>query len=80
MDMVNRTPVSEKAKQFIKLLKKEENVDYNYLREVFRTVRKELDIKVNSSIPKKLLMYQLKMNLVSIMKLFGNLEICVIWL
>ncbi|MBK2084383.1 tyrosine-type recombinase/integrase, partial [Francisella noatunensis] len=52
--MVNRTPVSEKAKQFIKLFKKEENVDYNYLREVFRTVRKELNIKVNSSTPKKL--------------------------
>jgi integrase/recombinase XerD len=52
--MTTRTPVSEKAKQFVKLLKKEENVDYNYLREVFRTIRKELNIKVNSSTPKKL--------------------------
>jgi integrase/recombinase XerD len=52
--MTIRTPVSEKAKQFIKLLKKEDNVDYNYLREIFRTVRKELNIKVNTGAPKKL--------------------------
>lgn len=38
-----RTPVKQKAKQFAKLLKKE-NPDYNYLRELFRYLRQELDI------------------------------------
>lgn len=40
---MTRTPVREKAKQFAKLLLKE-NPDYNYLRELFRHLRKELDI------------------------------------
>lgn len=53
MTAVNRTPVREKAKQFSKLLKKE-NPDYNYLRELFRHIRKELDVKVDHSSPKKL--------------------------
>ena len=35
-----RTAASEKAKAFIKLLKKEKNVDYNYLREIFRKIRR----------------------------------------
>ncbi len=30
------------------------NPDYNYLREVFRQSRKELDVQVNTSAPKKL--------------------------
>ncbi|CAO5682439.1 MAG: Tyrosine recombinase XerC [Holosporales bacterium] len=38
-----RTPVREKAKQFAKSLLKE-NPNYNYLRELFRHLRKELDI------------------------------------
>ncbi len=42
-----RTPVKEKAKEFAKLLKKE-NPDYNYLRELFRNLRRELNV---SSIP-----------------------------
>jgi len=45
--------VKEKAKQLIKLLKPE-NPDYNYLREVFRQIRKELDVQVNTGPPKKL--------------------------
>ena len=49
----NRTPVKEKAKQLIKLLKPE-NPDYNYLREVFRQIRKELDVQVNTGSPKRL--------------------------
>ena len=46
-------PVKEKAKQLIKLLKPE-NPDYNYLREVFRQIRKELDVQVNTGSPKRL--------------------------
>jgi integrase/recombinase XerD len=38
-----RTPVREKAKQFVKQLKKEEP-DYNYLRELFRHIRSEMNI------------------------------------
>jgi integrase/recombinase XerD len=53
MTETNRTSVKEKAKQLIKLLKPE-NPDYNYLREVFRQVRKELDIQINTAAPKKL--------------------------
>lgn len=48
-----RMPVKEKAKQLIKLLKAE-HPDYNYLREIFRQIRKELNIQVNTSTPKKL--------------------------
>ena len=49
-----RTPVRDKAKQFSKLLKKEQP-DYNYLREVFRHIRREMGIKVDSGQePKKL--------------------------
>lgn len=40
-----RTPVKQKAKQFSKLLR-QENPDYNYLREIFRHLRRELDIPV----------------------------------
>lgn len=43
-DMMTRTPIREKAKQFAKLLTKE-NPDYNYLRELFRHVRFELGIE-----------------------------------
>jgi integrase/recombinase XerD len=53
MSEKQRTPVKKKAKQFLKLLKNED-VDYNYLREIFRTVRKELNLSVNSKAPKKL--------------------------
>lgn len=38
-----RTSVQQKAKQFAKLLHKE-NPDYNYLRELFRNLRRELSI------------------------------------
>ena len=53
MTETNRTPVKEKAKQLIKLLR-QENPDYNYLREVFRKIRKELDVQVNTGTTKKL--------------------------
>lgn len=53
MTQKNRTSVKEKAKQLIKLLKSEDP-DYNYLREVFRQIRKELNVKVNTGAPKKL--------------------------
>ena len=42
--ITSRTPVREKAKQFSKLLVKE-NPDYNYLRELFRHIRSELQIE-----------------------------------
>lgn len=53
MTETKRTSVKEKAKQLIKLLKPE-NPDYNYLREIFRQIRKELNVQVNTSTPKKL--------------------------
>ena len=53
MTEINRTPVKEKAKQLIKL-RRQENPDYNYLREVFRQIRKELDVQVNTGTTKKL--------------------------
>jgi integrase/recombinase XerD len=40
-----RTPVAQKAKQIVKLLR-DENPDYNYLREIFRHVRKTLEVKL----------------------------------
>lgn len=40
-----RTPVRQKAKQMAKLLK-QEYPDYNYLRELFRHLRKELEVEV----------------------------------
>lgn len=43
--MTERTPVRLKAKQISKLLR-EENPDYDYLRELFRHLRKELSIEI----------------------------------
>lgn len=40
-----RTPVRQKAKQLAKLLR-QENPDYDYLREIFRHLRKELSVNV----------------------------------
>jgi len=48
-----RTPVREKAKYFCKHLKKE-NPDYNYLRELFRHIRKNLNVEVGRDKEKKL--------------------------
>jgi integrase/recombinase XerD len=42
--ITTRTSIQEKAKQFAKILIKE-NPDYNYLRELFRHIRFELEIK-----------------------------------
>lgn len=53
MSTTQRTPVREKAKQFSKQLKKE-NPDYNYLKELFRHIRKELGVEVDKGAPKKL--------------------------
>ena len=50
---ITRTPVRDVAKQFAKKLKKEQP-DYNYLKEIFRHIRAELDVKVNVGTPKKL--------------------------
>lgn len=47
-----RTPVKEKAKEIAKLLKKE-NPDYNYLRELFRNLRRELNVS-SSPVQRKL--------------------------
>lgn len=52
MNDVIRTPVREKAKQFAKQLIKE-NPDYNYLRELFRHIRFELEITPDKQ-PKRL--------------------------
>lgn len=48
----HRTPVKEKAKQLLKLLKTEDP-DYNYLREIFRHIRKELNVTVTTGSPPK---------------------------
>ena len=48
-----RTPVREKAKYFCKHLKAEKP-DYNYLRELFRHIRKNLNIEVESGKERKL--------------------------
>ena len=53
MSTTQRTPVREKAKQFSKQLKKEDP-DYNYLKELFRHIRKELGVEVDKNTPKKL--------------------------
>lgn len=53
MNLINRTPVRDKAKHLCKLLKKEQP-DYNYLREIFRHIRKEMNIKIDSGASKKL--------------------------
>jgi integrase/recombinase XerD len=50
---IKRTPVREVAKQVAKKLKKEQP-DYNYLKELFRHLRTELDVKVSKGTPKKL--------------------------
>ena len=46
MSEITRTPVRQKAKQIAKLLLPE-NPDYDYLRELFRHLRKELNVEVN---------------------------------
>jgi integrase/recombinase XerD len=53
MTTIQRTPVREKAKQLSKQLK-QENPDYNYLRELFRHIRKELHVEVDKGTPSKL--------------------------
>jgi integrase/recombinase XerD len=45
MTAIERTPVRQKAKQLAKLLKPE-HPDYDYLRELFRHLRKELSIEI----------------------------------
>lgn len=45
MKNINRTPVREKAKQ-IALLLSQEQPDYDYLRQLFRHLRKELSVSV----------------------------------
>lgn len=42
---LNRTPVRQKAKQIAKVLR-QENPDYDYLRELFRHLRKELKVDI----------------------------------
>jgi integrase/recombinase XerD len=53
MTATKRTPVREKAKQFVKQLKKEQP-DYNYLRELFRHIRREMNITMAPGAAKKL--------------------------
>jgi integrase/recombinase XerD len=50
---LERTPVREKAKYFCKHLLKEKP-DYNYLRELFRHIRKNLEVEVESGKERKL--------------------------
>jgi len=50
---LERTPVRKKAEYFCKHLKKE-NPDYNYLRELFRHIRKNLNIEMDSAKEKRL--------------------------
>ena len=51
-DNFKRTPAKLKAHQLLKYLKKEKP-DYNYLREIFRQLRTEMNIKVEKT-PRKL--------------------------
>lgn len=44
-DSIKRTPVRQKAKQFVKSLR-QEYPDYNYLRELFRHLRRDLGVEV----------------------------------
>jgi integrase/recombinase XerD len=50
---LERTPVRKKAEYFCKHLKKE-YPDYNYLRELFRHIRKSLNIEMDSAKEKRL--------------------------
>ena len=50
---LERTPVRKKAEYFSKHLKKEQP-DYNYLRELFRHIRKNLNIEMDSAKEKRL--------------------------
>ena len=50
---LERTPVRKKAEYFCKHLKKE-HPDYNYLRELFRHIRKNLNIEMDSAKEKRL--------------------------
>ena len=50
---LERTPVRKKAEYFCKHLKKE-LPDYNYLRELFRHIRKNLNIEMDSTKEKRL--------------------------
>jgi integrase/recombinase XerD len=52
--MANKTSPKQMAAKFIKLLKKEQNIDVNYLRKTFEHVRNELNIHRPSGSPKKL--------------------------
>ena len=45
MSDIKRTPARTKAEELAKLLRPE-NPDYDYLREVFRALRKELNVAV----------------------------------
>jgi len=56
MTTTDRTPVRKKAKQFSRLLKKE-RPDYNYLRELFRHIRQEMNIEVDVARTSKTLPY-----------------------
>ena len=74
-----RTSASKKALELAKYLRKEDP-DYIYLKEVFRHLRKELEIKVVSSQrQKKKSIYRQKMRSKNIIKLYGNLKTCKIW-
>ena len=50
---VIRTTAREKAKQIIELLENEQP-DYNYLREIFRHIRKGMGVKVENWVAKKI--------------------------
>ncbi|CAO5676263.1 MAG: Tyrosine recombinase XerC [Holosporales bacterium] len=51
MDTLKRTVPHKKAKEIAKLLK-DEKPDYNYLREIFRSLRKELNVEVEKKTKK----------------------------
>ena len=53
MSQIHRTPVRQKAKQLAKTLR-QEDPDYNYLRELFRHLRKELGVEVAHPLKKPL--------------------------
>jgi integrase/recombinase XerD len=72
---LTRTPVREKAMYFCKHLKAE-NPDYNYLRELFRHIRKNLNVEVKSGKEKKLPYVPTeKRNLIDFTTRYGNLGI-----
>jgi integrase/recombinase XerD len=77
--MKKRTPARQKAIELAKYLRKEQ-LDYTYLKEVFRYLRKELEIKVTVEPKEQKEVYiPTEEEIQNIIKLYGNQKIHKIW-